>query len=660
MNHLSHAWYESSITGFLDASKDEIIGKLSINCTFDQRHELTDSWLAQIPILKSNISPLKGSILLEFDIPRIGRRIDSVLLIGESVIVIEFKVGQRKFDRSAIDQVWDYALDLKNFHEASHSASIIPILVATDSKAPADIKISIDHDNVYKPILANGNTLKGAIEAAMRNEGGNPIDISNWSTAPYHPTPTIIEAARSLYANHSVENIARHDAGVKNLGITTNRIDEILQKAQQKKGKVICFVTGVPGAGKTLVGLNIATHRSDISKSAHAVYLSGNGPLVLVLREALTRDEIVRLKRSKIKKRKGEILSGVKSFIQNVHNFRDEALIDSRPPYDHIAIFDEAQRAWDKHKTELFMRQRKKRLGFDMSEPEFLISYMDRHRDWAAIICLVGGGQEIHTGEAGIGIWLKAIIDRYPHWHMYISSHLPESEYASENIIASFQDSNLIHYEDDLHLGVSMRSFRTENVSAFVKALLDCEEKTAESILARFIQRYPIAITRNLDSAKHWIKSKARGSERYGLLASSAAQRLKPHAIDIRVNVNPIHWFLEDKIDTRSSYYLEDVATEFQIQGLEVDWAVVAWDGDLRHTNAGWSYHDFWGYRWRNINKIERRKYLLNAYRVLLTRARQGFAIFVPKGEECDPTRSPDFYDHTYEYLRDLGLINLD
>jgi hypothetical protein len=302
------------------------------------------------------------------------------------------------------------------------------------------------------------------------------------------------------------------------------------------------------------------------------------------------------------------------------------------------------------------MLRKKKRPGFTQSEPEFLISCMDRHEDWAVIICLVGGGQEINTGEAGIDAWLDAVNASFPHWHMYISDRLLDSEYAAGHALAKVRARKDAYFDESLHLAVSMRSFRAENVSEFVKALLDREIATARDAYARLAGRYPIVLTRKLDLAKQWVRTQARGSERYGLVASSKAQRLKPHAIDIRVNVNPVHWFLNDKDDTRSSYYLEDAATEFQVQGLELDWSCVTWDGDLRYSDSGWSYHDFRGNRWINISNSDNRNYLRNAYRVLLTRARQGMVIFVPPGAESDPTRSPGFYDRTFGYLSQLGI----
>ena len=432
-----------------------------------------------------------------------------------------------------------------------------------------------------------------------------------------------------------------------------------MDEAQAQKRKVICLVTGVPGAGKTLVGLNVATQRREADQPTHAVFLSGNGPLVAVLREALTRDEVLRQKNRGIRVRKGRVAESVKAFIQNVHHFRDDVLVDAGPPAEHVAIFDEAQRAWNLQQTANFMRRKKNRLGFSQSEPEFLISSMDRHADWAVIVCLVGGGQEINTGEAGIDAWIQAVNLSFPHWHMHISSRLTDSEYATGGALDAVRGRSNTHFDDCLHLSVSMRSFRAENVSEFVKALLDCATENARQEFGKLIVRYPIVVTRNLLQAKHWIRSHARGTERYGMVASSKAQRLKPDAIDIRVEVNPVHWFLNEKSDTRSSFYLEDAGTEFHVQGLELDWACVAWDGDLRFTGSGWSCHHFRGDRWCRVANLESQRYLCNAYRVLLTRARQGMVVYVPAGDSTDPSRSPSFYDSTYGYLSELGIPQL-
>jgi len=655
----SRAWYGATISAFLQASSDSILTQLVSNNPFDLRPTQRDAWTYQIDFLRGQLDGLVGSIFFEFNIPRMGRRIDVVLLIGSVIFVVEFKVGEATFERSAIDQVWDYALDLKNFHLDSHSASLVPILIPTGATHSPPTNFHIDDDQVFRPVRIHPEGFRGVIDLALRVVAGSALDPQRWVRAPYRPTPTIVEAARALYAHHSVEAIATFDAGAQNLDITSRRIEELVDEARAKGRKLICFVTGVPGAGKTLVGLNVATQRREATEPTHAVFLSGNGPLVAVLNEALTRDEVARKKVEGIKVRKGKVAESIKAFIQNVHHFRDEALADSGPPAEHVVIFDEAQRAWNLKQTASFMQRKKGRAGFAQSEPEFLISCMDRHEDWAVVICLVGGGQEINTGEAGIDAWLEAVNAKFPHWHVYISSKLVDSEYAAGNALEAVRQRQNAHLEDSLHLAVSMRSFRAENVSAFVKALLDCKRQVAREVFAELASRYPITITRDLDLAKKWIRDHARGTERYGLVASSKAQRLKPHAIDIRVDVNPVHWFLNERSDTRSSYYLEDAATEFQVQGLELDWVCLTWDGDLRFANSGWTFHDFRGDRWQNIKNIDNQSYLRNAYRVLLTRARQGMVVFVPEGDSKDATRSSAYYDSTYDYLRDLGIPTL-
>jgi hypothetical protein len=636
-----------------------VIGRLTTHSEFDVVREQTEAWLAQIVLLKEQLAGLTGFLLLEFNIPRMGRRIDAVVIIGPAVFAIEFKVGFADFDRAAVDQVWDYALDVKNFHEASHDVPIIPILIATAANSSRPFQLTFAEDRVAQPICIHAAALRVTLDRMLREITGAAIDTQRWVAAPYRPTPTIVEAARALYAKHSVEAITRNDAGAMNLSVTSRRVEDLVEEARAQKRKIICFVTGVPGAGKTLVGLNIATRRSSAGDT-HAVFLSGNGPLVAVLREALTRDELARRARSGEKTTKKKAANPVKAFIQNVHHFRDEALRDVGPPADHIAIFDEAQRAWNVRKTASFMKQKKGQPDFKYSEPAFLIHYMDRHTDWAAIICLVGGGQEINDGEAGIGEWLAAVRVHYPHWHLFISEQLSDSEYAAGSALESVQELKNIHLEKNLHLAVSMRSFRAENVSAFVKATLDCEVDGARKALAALSGKYPIVLTRDLSRAKQWIRSRARGGERYGLVASSKAMRLKPHAIDIRVSVDPVHWFLSDRDDTRSSDYLEDCATEFQVQGLELDWTCVNWDADLRFDGSGWKYHDFRGSKWLNVKDTERQSYLRNAYRVLLTRARQGMVLFIPPGDKADPTRPPEFYDSTFDYLSKIGLTVLE
>jgi hypothetical protein len=650
------AYYSATIAEFLEADPNHILGTLTSASQFAVEPTQISAWERQIEILSSALLGREGTLIFEYVVPRIGSRIDAVLLIGSGIFVVEFKVGEKSFNRSAINQVWDYALDLKNFHKGSHEASIVPILLATESRLTHSPIQPGHRDNVFPPIQCGGDGLKPLLAELLDQVIGPKIDPNEWIRAPYQPTPTIIEAAQALYSRHSVDAIARHDAGTKNLRITSSRIEDLIEEAKSNSSKLIVFVTGVPGAGKTLVGLNIATHKRDENKPTHAVFLSGNGPLVKVLTEALTRDEVAQKKKIGVRVRKGDVEQKVKAFIQNVHHFRDAGLLDESPPHDHVVIFDEAQRAWNLEMTASFMARKKRRPGFNKSEPEFLISYLDRHPDWAVVICLVGGGQEINRGEAGISAWLDAVGKSFEGWKVYVSPELTDTEYAAGHAIDLLKGRTSVEYDTSLHLSTSMRSFRAEKVSGFVKAMLDRDSGVAKELISVINPRYPIVLTRDLSAAKQWVKSQARGTERYGVVASSSAQRLKPHAVDVRIEINPIHWFLNDSTDTRSSFYLEDAATEFQVQGLELDWVCMSWDADLRIVNGRWNFHSFVGSKWTNVKKLEKQQYLLNAYRVLLTRARQGMVIFVPRGDSEDLTRRPQYYDPTFEYLRNIGI----
>jgi hypothetical protein len=658
---MNRAYYSDSISDFLSSTPEQILGDISKNNPFSQDTLQRDAWLEEIDILHKILKPYQGSIYFEFSIPRMGQRIDTVLLIGSVIFVLEFKVGAKEFASYAIDQVWDYALDLKNFHETSHEQFIAPILIATEAESINSVVCATpQNDKLLLPINCNSELLSDVIKNVLDFSEGQEINRINWENGRYCPTPTIIEAAMALYNGHSVEEISRNDALAINLGKTSDEISSIIKHSRQNSKKSICFVTGVPGAGKTLVGLNIATTHIDKTNDLYSVFLSGNGPLVAILREALTRDKMLRNKERRIKTKKGEVMSEVKMFIQNVHNFRDECLKDEqRPPIEHVALFDEAQRAWNIEQTAKFMRQKKKKTGFSQSEPEFLISVLDRHPDWAVIICLVGGGQEINTGEAGIGEWIDSVNKSFSDWNIYISPRLTDSEYAAGQALCKLKSRPNVFYKDELHLAVSMRSFRAENVSLLVKQTLDFDIEGARSTLDKVKDKYPIVITRNLSKAKKWLKQKARGSERYGIVVSSQAERLKPHAIFVKSPTNPIHWFLHDKEDVRSSYYLEDVATEFHIQGLELDWVCVTWDADFRYSKDGWKHWSFQGKRWNRIQKDERKTYLKNAYRVLLTRARQGMVIVVPEGNKEDLTRTPEFYDSTFDYLKRIGFAEI-
>ena len=651
-------YFKDSIEGFLLKSTEEIIGGITLSNQFDSINTQNKSWELQIPILKNALEGYSGTIFFEFSIPRMGKRIDCLVIIKNVVFVIEFKVGETRFLPHHIEQVWDYALDLKNFHKPSHELLLAPVLVATESKKSIiEIEPTSHNDNLILPIKTNKEDLKEAIKCIILFFNDSAIiDVNEYAKGSYSPTPTIIEAAIYLFNNHSVDEITRSDAAAANLATTSSEISELIEFAKKNSKKIICFVTGVPGSGKTLVGLKVATTHLDKEKGNLSVYLSGNGPLVSVLQEALIRDKVKREKDIGNKLLKSRAKESVKAFIQNIHHYRDEYLVDKKPPFDHVAIFDEAQRAWDKEQTVKFMIQKKNQPDFDYSEPEFLISCLNRHEDWSVVVCLVGGGQEINTGEAGISEWLKAVLYRFKEWEVYISPNLTDSEYSAVEEIKLLQKKGKVNFNSNLHLSVSMRSFRAETLSLFVKNLLDLQIEDAKQNLLHIVENYPIVLTRDLSKAKTWLKEKARGSERYGLVVSSQAQRLRPLAIDVKSPMNPVNWFLDGKDDVRSSYYLEDVATEYKVQGLELDWVCLTWDGDFRYSETGWRTFSFSGNKWQNIHKEDRKRYLVNAYRVLLTRARQGMVIVVPEGNTEDNTRKAEFYDPTFFYLQKLGI----
>ncbi len=649
---MKRAYYQNNIQNFCQQTVSEILGEIASNNNFALEQKQRDAWLKEISILQHSLSCLcDGGIVFEYSIPRIGARIDNVFICQGTIYVIEFKVGEKAYPKHAIGQVLDYALDLKYFHQASQTRIIVPILVCTHAPSYNNT-VEKDADNVCHVIRANESNLRDIILSLTQQFSDIPLTVDNWIQSPYMPTPTIIEAAQALYRGHDVNDISRCDSDRYNLSLTTEVINQIIEVSKKSHKKSICFITGVPGAGKTLVGLNVANYRHNFIEDEHAVFLSGNGPLVKVLREALARDEY---ERSDHHVKKGFSKKKASAFIQNIHHFRDDAITSGSVPIEKIAVFDESQRAWTKEQTSSFMAK-KGCSNWTMSEPEFLISVMDRHTDWAVIICLVGGGQEINTGEAGLPAWFAALKAGFSHWSVYVSNKITDLEYTQGMPLNDlFGDLSVITYEK-LHLAVSLRSFRNERVSEFVKSLLDLNQNRAQELVFELDQDYPIALTRNLHIAKKWVRQKARGSERCGLIASSGAKRLRMFGIWIQSKIEVEEWFLNPADDVRSSCFLEDTATEFDIQGLEIDWAIVAWDADYRFTEDQFVCHRFVGKRWNLVRQQESQLYLKNSYRVLLTRARQGFIIFIPNGDDSDSTRKRSYYDGTYQYLKALGI----
>ncbi|ATV72730.1 hypothetical protein CTN00_07040 [Fusobacterium pseudoperiodonticum] len=648
---MNRAYYSDSLKEFLKQDKKIIFGEIVSNDQFSAQDLQKNTWQSEIEILKRELSYFEsGHVLFEYTIPRIGKRIDSIFIHRGIIFLLEFKVGERNYPSYAIEQVTDYALDLNSFHKESHDKLLVPILVSTEATEKYQ-EIKEIRKNVLETYCCNELNIHNYIQEITKKYSEKEFEPIDWVNSVYMPTPTIIEAAQVLYNGHNVEDISRNDASAINLNKTTEEINKIIDNSKKNKRKSICFITGVPGAGKTLAGLNIAIERQKIDEEEHAVFLSGNGPLVDVLREALARDDH---ERNKISKK--ESLRKAEEFIQKIHHFRDDAISIDKAPFEKVVIFDEAQRAWDKENLKDFMKRKKGIVNFEVSEPDFLISILDRHEDWAVIICLVGGGQEINKGESeGIAGWFEAIREKYKHWDVYISDKIIEEEYLKGQNFDNLVKNISYIKKENLHLSVSLRSFRSEKVSNFIKLLLDNNPQSARELYKEIRKDYPIFLTRDLNIAKAWIKEKARGTERYGMIASSGAKRLRKYGVWVQNKVEAEKWFLNSKNDIRSSYFLEETATEFDIQGLELDWTIVCWDANLRY-DEDFEYYNFTGDSWKNINKDEIRTYLKNTYRVLLTRSRQGFIIFVPEGNSEDETMQPKFYDGVYDYLKEIGL----
>lgn len=652
-------YYSATTSDFLRQSTNEIIGVIHSNdISAETTIQQSNAWETEVQILKDQLSTFTdGRIIFEYTIPRMGKRVDAVFLHKNIVFLLEFKCGDNEYRSSTYDQVYDYALDLRNFQKESHNKLIVPIMVST--KAPRYSNRVMERDRIIEPIRCNDKNIGAAIQYFSDHYQEADFDYIAWQNSEYLPTPTIVEAAQALYRGHNVHDITRSDAGAENLTVTTDEINRIVEYSKANGRKSICFVTGVPGAGKTLVGLNIAIQRSDAQKGEHAVFLSGNFPLVTVLQEALARDKVEQEKQRGNRISKSEALRSTSAFIQIIHKYRDSFVGNNNIPPERIAIFDEAQRAWTQDMIAKFMSTKKGVPDFPYSEPEFLISTMDRHKDWAVIICLVGGGQEINTGEAGLPEWFDSLKRAFPDWDVYLTPQLNDEEYRRGRDWYDMLSGLNTHEKAELHLATSVRSFRTPDLAAFVKALLDANTTEAKFLYQKIKDKYPIIITRNLNTAKDWVRDHCQGTTRYGLIASSGALRLKPEGIFVKNEISVANWFLNDKEDVRSSYMLEDVVTEFDIQGLEIDYSVVAWDADYRYENEEWTYNNFVGNRWNNVSSEERQLYLKNAYRVLLTRARQGMAIFIPAGSDDDLTRKREWYDGTFEYLKEIGITEI-
>ena len=656
-----NSYYSENSENFCQENPNTILGKLLQNDPYSTLQTQKNAWKEQINILQKELSGISiDRILFEYTIPRMGRRVDNIVFYKGVIYVLEFKVGENKYKNADLKQAEGYALDLKYFQEASRNCKLVPILICTDAPDYKN-RIEIEGD-VCKPLRTNALNLQQVISQAANEFSEPEIDSILWENSPYNPTPTIIEASQALYSKHSVEEITRHDSVGKTFTKSSQAIDKIITDSKKNSKKSIIFLTGIPGSGKTLVGLDVASKYQNVESKEHAVYVCGTSALIHVIQEALVRDRYLSLRGTKNQLTKEKIRKEVEVLFQVILHYRQSVITENRPPHERIVVFDEAQRMWDKHEADKNI----KKLGLPprgKSEPDLFIENMDKIDGWAVIVCLLGGGQEINKGEDGLIEWLKSVRINFPHWNVYAAPEIRTKDYLGDIPPETALDVMNKTFIDELYLKISTRSFRAETFSKMINHLLDREIPQAKEIIKEINEkgekeRYHLLVSRDIQTAKEWVKNRVRGNERCGIFTTALSHRLWPEGIVKRGQreFNELGWWLDDDEYIDSSLALEIPCTEFFSQGLELDWAIFGWDACLRPNNSNWDYLKFERSKWKKINQEKKRKYLKNAFRVLLTRARQGMIIFVPKGDQNDKSRLPEFYDRIYDDLREIGI----
>jgi hypothetical protein len=665
------AYARYSVGDFLSSNQAFILGALQARYAHDgfasQYTTQTKSWERLIPMLQAELTILVAEcprvatwgILFEYPLYRLRKRIDAIVLAGTAIIVIEVKVGETTFRPEDERQVEDYALDLRDFHGESRDRPLVPILWCTNASRQLP-RQQLNTTDVAAVRRVGGNQLSTVLRSFVSSEFPDALFIEKWDNAPYRPVPNIIQAATSIFAGHDVRELGRADAS--NLAVSARRIIEIIAEAKRDSHKAVVFLTGVPGAGKTLAGLQVVHDAVATGAEARGdiVYLSGNTPLVVVLREALARDTVDRARANGNPVKVTDARRVVRTRIQHINDFLRQYLTGNKVdvPHEHAIVFDEAQRAWNAEQgAKKFERQK--------SEPSLLLDIMGRHLNWSVCVCLVGGGQEINTGEDGIRGWGDAMralpVDQLDGWMIYGPEDVFEGGESTGGLsLGTLPPGLLAARESDLCLSVPLRSYRSPAVSDWVAAVLQADVIRARSHAAS-LSEYPIVLTRSLHQAKGWLREQSRGERRYGLLASSGARRLRADGLGILLGAGDgdaiAHWYLNGRDDIRSSFALEVPANEYACQGLEIDQSCVCWGGDLVFDPVGqsWRCQQLAGTRWSEVHSEESRRYIHNTYRVLLTRAREGLVIWVPSGDRSDPTRAPEELDATAKFLIDSG-----
>lgn len=644
------AWWSGNAAELLANEAEAIVRRLALRLV--ETHHLNrdtqlHAWRQQIALLRTALRGLPDTwrVLFEYPLLRLGRRIDTVLLTEAAILVLEFKVGATAISVLDRQQTEDYALDLFDFHAESRAHPVVPILVATQSRVPA-VQWPLLWHGVTPVFVASAATLGSLLQDITTRfpVPVRPLDSGAWEVAPYRPVPTIVEAATMLYNRHGVGDIAAARADVGNLGRTTTAIRQRIDAARSAARHEVLFVTGIPGAGKTLCGLNAV-----FGAVTGAAFLTGNLPLVHVMREALVRDAHERGRSLRVARQETE------SAIQPLIGFLRDNLSRTEPPHEHVVVFDEAQRAWDAE----FGRRK---FGHAQSEAALFLDIMRRHQDWAVIIALVGTGQEINTGEAGLAAWGEALAAR-PDWRVSAPAGVLGARDPRQRLFDALPEGMQI--DPALHLNVPIRSIRSTAAAPWVDAVLSGDAGQAVAI-ADAAGGVPFLLTRSLPDARAALRRLARGTRRAGLVCSAGARRLVadgiwpnfPH-LDATAIAN---WFLRRWPDVRASDALELPATQFACQGLELDHVGLCWGNDLirRDGRMDWIARSLAGTRWQEPRGEAAIAFQINTYRVLLTRARYETVIWVPAGDAVDATRDPATFDAIARFLCDCGAQVLD
>ena len=663
------AYANYSLSQFLNNSpaeiKEKLLGSDQASGFTQVSHGQLFAWDEEIAILKEfakravAANPVCGEfgLVLEYRLPRRERRIDVALLFKNNIVLLEFKAGGKAATTDAIAQITDYALDLHYYHGESRPHELVSILCPTQM---AGSKVeALGADNPVKRILVMGQQelseflVNLALEQAQTP--GQAINHRQWVASAYVPIPGILEATVELFAQHEVDDITSSLAESVTIDATIAVVAEEILRARETGEKVLCLITGAPGAGKTLTGLRIAHDQLLVDTGWHSVFLSGNGPLLKVLQEALARDYSQRQGINLVSAR-----NFAKSKLHSVHSYLHEALRGINAPAEKVVIFDEAQRAWDAAKmNKMAGRQRRLAGGGEntpvaelaQSEPAQILTVLSRHQHGAVLIALCGNGQEIHDGEAGVAEWVTARAGRFDDWRIVMSP-------VAVDLVGGVEQSDQIEVKPELHLSVPLRSHRASRHAIWVDAVLSGDSEAARRNIDQ--EQFPIVMTRDLPIARQWLTLNTLGSRRKGVVASSGAYRLRPYGIevsaDFRKGVDYALWFTAPDGDLRSSHALEVVATEFECQGLELDRVGVCWCWDMLLRPGLAQPRVFHGKNWRNARAGREHQYIINKYRVLLTRAREGMVIWVPRGDEQDPTRLQSETDSVARFLCDCGV----